>query len=50
MKRTETSNFAKEFRGFSNEDQEKEVESDEVHFKGIPSNYRYKDIKKDLFA
>ena len=37
--------------GCTNEDQQqKEVESDYVYIKGIPRNYKYKDIKRDLFA
>jgi len=48
VKRTDSINFAKEYRGFSNEDrQQKEMESDEVYLKGIPTNYGYKDTKKD---
>ena len=51
MKRTDTSNFVREDRGFSNEDQQQnKLKSDEVYFKGIPTNYGYKDMKKDLFA
>jgi len=51
VKRTDSINFAKEYRGFSNQDQQqKAVESDEVYLKGMPTNYGYKDMKKDLFA
>ena len=51
MKRTDSVNFAEEYRGFSNEDrQQKEVKSDEVYLEGVPTNYGYKDMKKDLFA
>jgi len=52
VKRTDSINFAEEYRGFSNEDrQQKEVESDVVYLKGIPTNYGYKDKKnEDFFA
>ena len=51
MKRTESGNFAKDNRAFSNEDQpQKEVKSDGVYLKGISKNYGYKDMKKNLFA
>lgn len=51
MKRTESGNFAKDSRVFSNEDQQqKEVKNDGAYFKGISSNYGYKDMKKEFFA
>lgn len=50
MKRTESGNFAKDHRVFSNEDQQqKGVKRDGVYFKGISTNYGYKDMKEDLF-
>ncbi|KAL9971328.1 hypothetical protein ACROYT_G023839 [Oculina patagonica] len=51
-KRTETNNFGKEDRGFSTEDQEenKAMNNDEFYFKRMPTNYGYKDMKKDVFA
>ena len=51
VKRTDSINFAKEYRGYSNEDrQEKAMENDEIYLKGIPRNYGYKDTKKELIA
>lgn len=50
MKKTESGNFAKDHRVFSNEDQQqKGVKRDGVYFKGISTDYGYKDMKKDLF-
>ena len=51
-KRTKTNNFARaEDRGISTEEQqESKAMDDEFYFKRTPTNYGYKDMKKDLFA
>lgn len=52
MTRTETNNLEREDRTFSTEDlkENQAMSDDEFYFKRIPSNYGYKDMKKDLFA